>query len=358
MIFAIFLFNSFLLALTLANFVTIRRPRKCAPIESSVTVLLPVRNEAANIERILAELSRQIDISDLKILVIDDNSEDRTLELAQRFSSERVTVIQAPLPPAGWLGKVSALQTGYRHIESALPRYVISIDADVHFEEDAIARAVSVLQSADLDFLSPYPRQIAPTWPERLVQPLLQWSWMSTVLLRGAERFPLSSTVICNGQFLVMRAKALLAIGGFESVAYKVLDDIELGRSFVAHGFKGAVIDGSGISSTRMYQSFPEIRAGYGKSLHAAFGGPLGSIVAAFFMVTTAIIPLLFTLTGNVLAIAALLAIISTRAISAAASGGRIRDAVTHPISSVLFLYLLYFSWKNRGRVQWKGRTL
>jgi hypothetical protein len=44
--------------------------------------------------------------------------------------------------------------------------------------------------------------------------------------------------------------------------------------------------------------------------------------------------------------------------VSAAASGTRIRDAFLHPISALLFIYLLYFSWSNRGKTQWKGRTL
>jgi cellulose synthase/poly-beta-1,6-N-acetylglucosamine synthase-like glycosyltransferase len=358
MSFTLFIVNSLLLALAMLNFATIRRPSKSGEIDATVTILLPVRNEAENIERILRELEGQINVPRLSILVIDDSSDDQTFQLAQGHASARVSIVQAPLLSAGWIGKVGALQAGYRHIEADLPEVVISIDADVHFEPDAISRAVSTLQRTKLDFISPYPRQIAESWSERLVQPLLQWSWMSTVLLRGAEKFPLSSTVICNGQFLLMRGSSLKTIGGFESVSHKVLDDIELGRSFVAAGFKGTVISGSDISSTRMYQGFNEIRAGYGKSLHLAFGSIAGSVIAALFVGATALLPLIYALNGDLLAIAALLAIIGTRIISAGASGTRLRDAFLHPISASLFIYLLYFSWSNRGKTQWKGRTL
>lgn len=358
MLFTLFIVNSLLLALAVTNFATIRRPSKSRESASTVTVLLPVRNEAENIERILGELEGQINLPHLSIVVIDDSSEDQTFQLASSLTSSRVSVIQAPALADGWIGKVAALQAGYRHIEVDMPEVVISIDADVHFESDAISRAVNSLHDTDLDFLSPYPRQIAHTWGERLIQPLLQWSWMSTVLLRGAEKFPMASTVICNGQFLVMRGSALKTIGGFESVSRKVLDDIELGRSFVAAGFKGTVMSGSEISSTRMYQSFHEVRAGYGKSLHLAFGSILGSLIAAFFMGATALLPFFFTISGDLLGLVALLAIIGTRVVSAAASGTRIRDAFLHPISALLFIYLLYFSWSNRGKTQWKGRTL
>ena len=356
--FILFIVNSLLLALAMVNFASIRRPNSNKEVDATVTVLLPVRNEAENIERILRELEEQVNLSHLSILVIDDNSDDETFQLAHNLVSSRVSVIQAPALAEGWIGKVAALQAGYRHIEADLPHVVISIDADVHFERDAISKAVNALLDARLDFISPYPRQIAETWGERLIQPLLQWSWMSTVLLRGAEKIPMASTVICNGQFLVMRGAALKTIGGFESVAGKVLDDIELGRSFVAAGFKGTVVSGSEISSTRMYKSFNEIRSGYGKSLHLAFGSILGSLIAAIFIGATALFPLFSSLNGNLLGFAALIAIVGTRIVSAAASGTRIRDAFLHPVSALLFIYLLYFSWSNRGKTQWKGRTL
>ena len=356
MIFALFILNSFLLALSLVNFISIRKPSSTSAIETSIVLLLPVRNEEANIARILNELSNQEGVPNLRVVVIDDSSEDRTLGIAQSCKSDRISIISAPQAQAGSIGKVSALQAGFEYAQSA--DVLISVDADVHFESDAIARAVNTLINSGLDFISPYPQQIALTWAERLTQPLLQWSWMSTVILRGAEKFPMTSTVVCNGQFLVMKLSSLKSIGGFTSVSHKVLDDIELGRTFVAHGFKGAVIDGSGLASTRMYASFEEIKAGYGKSLNTAFGSILGAGIAAIFMTATGIAPFIYALSGNLLAIAASIAIIGTRFISAASSSSRLRDSFLHPASAALFLYLLYFSWRNKGAIQWKGRTV
>ena len=358
MAFSIFILNTILLALSLLNFLTIRKPAPAQEISESVVVLLPMRNEAGNAERVITELADQENLLNYTLVVIDDNSEDETFAIAQSLQSARVKVIQAPIPPAGWIGKVSALQAGLesKYLQGA--DFIISVDADVSFEKNSIARAISTLKRHNLDFISPYPRQIALTWSERLIQPLLQWSWMSTLLLRGAEKFPMKSTVVCNGQFLAMRAESLLSIGGFTAVATHVLDDIELGRAFVESGFKGAVIDGSSIASTRMYSSFNELRAGYGKSLNRAFGSLPGSIVATLFMVATGVLPLLYALNGDLLALAALIAIIATRLIRAISSGSRIRDSFLHSASVVIFIYLLYFSWSNRGKTQWKGRTV
>jgi glycosyltransferase involved in cell wall biosynthesis len=357
MLLSIFLFNSLLLTLSLVNSLTLRRPIKSTLIEDSIVVLLPVRNEEENIERIIGELLAQQNCSNLALFLLDDSSTDRTRELAQAFNSPQLRIIAIPEPAPGWIGKVNALDYGLSCIEG-MPDYIISIDADVSFSDHAIADSIATIKALKLDFISPYPKQIAKTWVERLIQPLLQWSWMSTLFLRGAERFPMQSTVVCNGQFLVMKYPSLIAAGGFAAVSAQVLDDIELGRAFVKTGFKGAVIDGSDIAATRMYASFDQLRKGYGKSLHLAFGGLVGSLFAIMFMTATSIVPFVFALSGNVFAIAALLAIIGTRLASALSSGSRLRDTFLHPFSAVLFIYLLYYSWRNKSAAQWKGRQL
>lgn len=357
MIFAALLINSLLLTASIVNFFTIRKPDTVRSIEKSVVALLPVRNEEVNIERVIHQLESQVSLSNFRVIVIDDNSEDFTLAKAQALTSSRISVLSAPAPLDGWLGKVSALQYGFSSIDFE-PDYIVSIDADVSFEPTAIARSISTIERLELDFISPYPRQAAISFPERLAQPLLQWSWMSTLILRLSEKMPLPSTVVCNGQFLVLRYSALKTIGGFSSVAHKVLDDIELGRSLVKSGFKGTVIDGSKIASTRMYSSFAELRSGYGKSLHTAFGSLPGSIFVAIFMLFTGFLPFLFALQGDSYAIGACIAIIVTRIVSAFSASTRIRDALLHPLSALLFTYLLYFSWLHRKSAQWKGRRV
>ena len=356
MLLIIFLLNTALLMLALINLATMRRPSAAREISEKVTILLPVRNEEGNIERILKELAQQMFLKDYQVIVINDGSTDRTLELAQSLQSPQIAVICAPELPQGWIGKVGALHYGLNFAHEST--YIISVDADVSFGVDAISRAIASLEDLKLDFVSPYPHQIAMSWSERLIQPLLQWSWMSTLLLRGAEKFPLQATVVANGQFMVMRKDALVSSGGFESVFNKVLDDIELGRSFVRHGYKGSVIDGSQLASTRMYQSFKDLRSGYGKSLHLAFGGLTGSILTSLFFIATAIIPFIYSFFGNLFALASLSAIIGTRLIAAFSSRSSLRDSFLHPASAALMLYLLYYSWRNRRQAQWKGRTL
>ena len=350
--------NSALLALALLNSFTMRKPEASEEIAESIAVLLPVRNEEENVERILGELLSQENCPHLNIYLLNDNSTDNTLEIARSFTSPSLHILDIPEPPAGWIGKVNALHHGLTHLQSDLPDYIISIDADVTFTPSAMASSINTIRKLQLDFISPYPRQIARTWGERLIQPLLQWSWMSTLFLRGSEKYPLPSTVVCNGQFLVLKSSSLVSSGGFAAISDRVLDDMELGRSLVRSGFKGAVIDGSELASTRMYRNFDEVRKGYGKSLHLAFGGGVASIFTALFIFATGVLPLILAISGNAIALAALIAITMSRLLAASMAKGSLRDSLLHPLSSLLFIYLLYYSWRNKSRAQWKGRTL
>jgi cellulose synthase/poly-beta-1,6-N-acetylglucosamine synthase-like glycosyltransferase len=344
-------------AISLFNFLTIRIPKRDEEVKKAVTVLAPMRNEAENVPEFISALSAQMGVKNLKVIVINDGSTDRTAELLHTVigSDLRFTVIDSPSQRDGWLGKVCALQSGY---EVSTSDYIITLDADVRLEPNAIMRAISQLERLKLDFISPYPRQIAQTFPEKLIQPLLHWSWMSTIVLRLAEKFPRRSTAVANGQFFVVRSSALAKIDGFTSVSNHILDDIELARSLIAAGYKGVVTEGSSIASTRMYASFDEIKQGYGKSLWKAFGGPLGSIIAISFIFLTGILPVLLIFNGNVIGWFIYLYITFSREISAIRSRGNSLYAFLHPLSSALLIYLIIYSWRKRGTIQWKGRTV
>ncbi|MEY4087552.1 MAG: hypothetical protein RIU70_662 [Actinomycetota bacterium] len=343
--------------ISLINFVTIRIPKRDEEIKKSVTVLAPMRNEAENVPEFISALSSQMGVKNLNFVIVNDGSTDKTAELLTSVidGDPRFSVIDSPIQRDGWLGKVSALQSGY---ESARSEFIITLDADVRLQPNAIMRAISQLERLKLDFVSPYPRQIAQTFAEKLIQPLLHWSWMSTVILRLAEKFPRRSTAVANGQFFVARKNALDAINGFESVSTQILDDIELARSLISAGYRGVVTEGSGIASTRMYSSFDEIRQGYGKSLWKAFGGPFGTVIAIAFLFATGILPVLMILNGYLIGWLIYLYMVFSREISAIRSRSNPLFAFLHPLSSALLIYLIIYSWRNRGTIQWKGRTV
>ena len=352
---ALFIFSVFLLLITSINFFTIRRPKPVQQITSPITVLIPVRNEAENIAELIACLTNQSNLDSLEVIFIDDSSEDGTGKLLSdaKTTGAPIRIINAPALPSNWLGKPWALQQGYL---VASGKFIVTLDADVRLAPTAIAQTVAMLGKRD--FISAYPKQIANTFAERLVQPLLQWSWMTTVPLRIAEKSSRTSVAVANGQFFLVRKEALDQIDGFKLIAEQVLDDMKLARALIASGSRGGVADGSTLAQTRMYKNFNEIKAGYGKSLWSAFSNPLGATLAVTFIFLTGIAPVLILLNGNPIGLFTYELMVLTRLLSAKRSGGRLLDSLLHPISSAILIYLIIYSWRMRGKVQWKGRTL
>jgi cellulose synthase/poly-beta-1,6-N-acetylglucosamine synthase-like glycosyltransferase len=350
-----FLLPLILLTIAAVNFVQIRTPKRTSELTETVGVLVPMRNEAANVEGLVATLAAQE--GSFHFYLLDDNSEDQTFELLQQFTKadSRFTVIKGAVLKDKWIGKTWALQQLF---DASSEEILVSIDADVRLTNDAINKAVTALNSAQLDFISPYPRQIARTFAERLIQPLLQWSWLTTVPLRYAERSGRKSMAVANGQFFVVRRSALISIGGYQSVKHAVIDDVFLARELVKNGSCGTVINGSDIAETRMYASWSQIESGYGKSLSKAFGSIYGAIFVMAFLLATCVTPLFLGVSGNACGWLGFAAIIGTRVLSALKSGGRVLDSVLHPISIVALVYLTIYSYLMRGSIQWKGRTV
>ena len=348
----------FLFLNTLANVVLLRRARPFGQeIETPVAVIVPLRNEEENINELFHSLQKQTGLKNVKFHLVNDNSTDDTLLLAQRLvkSDSRFLLHEAPPLAPGWLGKPATLQYGLDHSESEI---AIFIDADVRLESAAIARAVSTLGSLKLNFISAYPLQIARTWSECLIQPLLQWSWMATVPLRISERSKNPAFCVANGQFFVVERSALEKIEGLARIKSAVLDDIFLARELVRAGLHGTVIDGSKIAQCRMYSSWGELREGYGKSLHVAFGGILGKFTAISLFLMTGVIPLVAAMFGSKVGLATFLGVTVTRILSAMSCRGKVWLSITHPLSILLLVYLLLRSWSTRKSVQWKGRSI
>jgi glycosyltransferase involved in cell wall biosynthesis len=346
-----------LLLMSFANANLIRIPRNGQDLVATVAILLPVRNEAKNIQALVKTLKAQVGISNLKFYFLDDNSEDETLQLLhlEIAGDKRFHVIEGSELPVDWLGKPWALEQLRTQIKS---EYLVCIDADVRLEPRAICAALNLLIEQNLDFLSPYPKQIANSFSERLIQPLLQWSWLATVPLRIAEKSSNPAFAVANGQFFIVRSEKMRVIGGYAAIKAEVLDDLQLARVLLRNGSKGTVISGAHIATCHMYESWQEVKSGYGKSLWAAFGSKIGAIFTIALLFFTGIFPIIALMAGSSNALYALEFVILSRLISARVSNGRIIDSLLHPLSSALLIYLIFYSWLARGKVQWKGRTV
>ncbi|HWS39045.1 MAG TPA: glycosyltransferase family 2 protein [Actinoplanes sp.] len=340
-----------LTAHTLLNALLLRRPERDRTTEEHVAVLLPLRNEATRVAPCLRSLLAQQGVPNLTIHVLDDNSTDGTAAVVREIGGDRIRLLTGAPPPDGWLGKPNACRQLADDARDA--DVLVFVDADVVLEPDAIAGAVDLLRTAGVTLLSPYPKIVGAG---RLVQPLLQWSWLTFLPVRVMERSPRPSLAAAGGQWLVVDRAGYQRAGGHTAVRDDVLEDIGLARAVKRSGGRIALADGSRLAACRMYDSWRELADGYAKSLWASFGSAPGAAFVVGLLLLLYVAPLLFP----AIALWAYLLGVAGRLISAAATGGRLVDSFAHPLSVVLFAWLVARSLHRRRRnlLTWKGRSV
>ncbi len=356
-----------LAAHTFANLRSLRTPRRpTTPTGEQVSVLIPARNEAGTIQSAVTSVLAQEGVPDLQLIVLDDGSHDGTADLAVDAArgDARIGIVRAEdqPPPDGWLGKPWACS---RLADDAEGSVLVFMDADVTLEPDAVAALVDDLRTRGLAMVAPYPAQEAEGWLERLVQPLVVWSWAATMPLARAERSLRPSLSAANGQLLVVDAGAYRSAGGHGTVRGNVLEDIGLMRAFKRAGLHTATVDGSRLATCRMYSTTEEVVDGYGKSLWAAFNGPAGSVAVNALLLLAYIIPAAGMVgpgrRARAIGTVGYLAGVGSRTLVARRTGGRVLpDVLAQPLSIIAFAGLNALSWKRhlRGENRWKDRPV
>ena len=350
---------------TVHQFVNLRLlripPATPSAVHEPVSILVPMRDEAHRIAPTIASLINQTGLRDVEVLVLDDGSSDDSKAVVRAAAGDapQLRVLSGTPPPRGHLGKPHACA---QLAAAARGDLLVFVDADVVLAPHAVAAAAALLRGPEpLDLLCPWPRQLAHGRMARLVQPLQAWSWMVSLPLRRAERSRRPAMVAANGQFLLVDAGALERAGGWTAVAGEVLDDIALARAVRRRGGRTGVADGSSIASCLMYDSWPELHAGYRKSLWTAFGSGAGSVAVAALLALVYLVPPAAGLRGSRVGLLGYAAAVAGRVLAARRMGGRVwPDAAAHPVSVAVLIGLLASSWKGRldRTLTWKGRRV
>jgi glycosyltransferase involved in cell wall biosynthesis len=245
-----------------------------------VSVIIPARNEEANLDRCLRSLVIQHGVS-FEIVIVNDASTDATRTIAESFTRVRqcpfialnqflidVHVIDAPQPlPAGWTGKANALVAGEA---VARGEWLLFTDADTEHLEGSLAASVAEAEEHQADLLSYSPEQILTGIRQQLIMPLIFGELASKYSPRRVSD-PALPDAAANGQYLLARTAAHKKVGGFASVATELLDDVALARRYKQQGCKIRFRYGAGVVRTRMYRTWGDLRAGWTKNLVLLF---------------------------------------------------------------------------------------
>ncbi len=340
---------------------------------SDVAVIVPVRDEEANIARCLQSLAEQTYATpQTRILVIDDQSRDRTREIVAAFVEKyaQIELTRSPALPPGWTGKSHACAIGAQLAGGS--EWLCFLDADVRAEPEMLASAVTYAAGEGLDLLSLSPRQEFETFAERLIMPCGFYLLAFCQDLRRLQARDCASTVV-TGQCMLIRRSAYDAVGGHGAVRGAICEDLELG--LLVKRLRGQVrlVEGRRLLSTRMYTDASALWIGISKNLVEMLQGARRTLaiaaVAPILAWATFLIPLLDAVGCAHSVQGACLALWPASLASAAALGLHIAGAAHFGIPvwyGLLFPFgytagslIAIDSVRRRwvGAVQWKGRT-
>jgi len=208
-----------------------------------VSVVIPARNEAHNLPRLLASLSQQA-LAPHEVLVVDDDSSDDTAAVARSLGA---TVIGSGGPADGWMGKGWACWLG---AQAATGDLLLFLDADAWLEPEAVAD-LARLQQHRGGLVTVQPYHVTVRAYEQLS------AFFNIVLMAGLNAFtPLGERVQPGGGFgpcVMCRRQDYFRVGGHAASRCAMLEDLALAQAFAEHGLPVGSFGGRGTVSFRMY---------------------------------------------------------------------------------------------------------
>jgi len=341
------------------------RLRDYEPLTSGplVSVIIPARNEARNIERCVRSVLAT-KYSPIEVIVVDDRSTDGTAEIVEPATGNRVRLVRGAEPPAGWFGKQWAITQGYTVARGEL---LLFTDADTRHEPELLPRAVRGLQDEHVDLFTVLPRQEMRTFWERLIQPHVFVALESRfAYLPSVNRTRTYWNAIANGQFILTTRAAYDAVGTHAAAKHSVADDVMLAQNYVRAGKDIFIAQAREFMTTRMYGSLREILAGWTKNL--ASGAPL--MAPPIKVVRAALpflmwLPALFWLAPPILwlttdwhwaALATVISLVTWIAVYAK-ERAPVGYALLYPLGAAMVAFMMIRSALRGGRIiEWRSR--
>jgi hopene-associated glycosyltransferase HpnB len=206
-----------------------------------VVAVVPARNEAAMLPKTLGSLLDQQYPGQLRVVLVDDESGDGTAEAARELAKAHphgaeLEVVRTAERPAGWVGKMWALESGVTAAGRAgVPPWWWLTDADVAHAPDSLARLVAKGEAESLDLVSLMVKlDRAHGWNALLVPAFVYF--FQQLYPFPAVNDPRSPVAAAAGGSVLVRSGALARAGGIEALRGEVIDDCALGRAIKRGG--------------------------------------------------------------------------------------------------------------------------
>jgi len=254
---------SFVLNLIL-NLRSLKTPRSDSKIPEPapfVSILVPAKDEEANIGTCLESLRKQ-DYPNFEVLVLDDNSVDNTANIVDQMAAkdDRLQLIRGEPLPEDWAGKPFAC---YQLAKEARGSWLLFVDADTMHAPHMLRSVLALALKLKTSMLSGFPRQLANSLPQKVAIPVLYFVIMSWVPLWWLHRSRQPKPSVAIGQLLLFPKEEYWRIGGHKAVQSRILEDVWLAVEINRHGGRHVAVDLSPVVSCNMYRSVGAMWEGF-----------------------------------------------------------------------------------------------
>ena len=360
----------YLLGVQVINFFTLKKLGRFPGREDYpfVSILVPARNEERNIEKCINSLLQQ-DYPNYEIIVLDDESEDRTWEILSRLAqgNDRLHLLKGKPLPEGWIGKCWAC---HQLSEKARGEFLLLVDADTFHKPSMLRSVMDAAHFYQADLISGLPHEKIETFSELLTIPLISWGILAAIPLPLAFALPHPALSITIGQLLLFKRESYERIGGHISVKDHVCEDMALGRLIKAKGLRWRLVDAGDVTECRMYTNLSEAVNGLSKTIFGAL-----NFRVLLILLFSLLLWLMFCLPPWLLLIslvnpiprplvrqALILVVLSLLSWRVANHRFRVPWYATflYPVISglAIFIFLRSMILTVTGKAQWKGRLL
>jgi len=325
------------------------RSRPAKRFQGLLSILVPARNEATNLGRLLPSLLAQTDI-DFEVIVYDDASDDDTAAVVSRVGDPRVRLLRGEGPPPGWVGKVHAL---YRASREARGDAFLFLDADTALKHPgALARLAArfaALPAPGVFTALPRFRGGAP-----LLVSVVPYAFLTNLPLFVAARWGGRFVAAMNGQCWLIGRQEYLAHEPHLAHPREVLEDVRIGQFLAGRGLRPRFADVQDDLEVWMYRDTAEAWQGFRKNAYLLLGGRIlpFTVVFSLFALTYLLAPLWSPLWLGWA--------VGTKLLADRYCRFPLWVTLAAPVTFVLWAGLLMDSaWSHvRGRVRWKGREV